>query len=328
MGCRSVGKCEGVLGHTTNPQGVVTIEGVLIKVTSRSNSGRKSTHSASETALRNTGIDDHCSALLKRSYHVLNAICRCKRLRHAGTLLAVCPTPDRCITRWNLDGAVGKVCHQLSTFGSADAAPHVTRNWHYGIVSASCLGCDTPCKAHAQPPSDPPRSHPTADRTRRRFFRWAARLNFHEGVATTFSVAVNEDGTQQFLMNPQSTYFAHQASRTDSGQWDANDSETMNRLTRLIPPLGAYFVRYIGTARTPESLFTSIQIHATVLSTLQDPRFPPVDQNRAMFFDRFAIDKEYGGLAFEEEQSAKRCSTIRSHQASTDHVPPRRHGDR
>ena len=32
-------------------------------------------------------------------------------------------------------------------------------------------------------------------------FRWAARLNMHEGVANHFSVAVSDDGTQ-FLMNP------------------------------------------------------------------------------------------------------------------------------
>ena len=38
-------------------------------------------------------------------------------------------------------------------------------------------------------------------------FRWAARLNFHEGVANHFSVAVNEDGTQ-FLMNPNQSHFS------------------------------------------------------------------------------------------------------------------------
>ena len=46
-------------------------------------------------------------------------------------------------------------------------------------------------------------------------------------------------------------------------------------------------------------------IHATILSTLEDPRLPPIDQNCAMFFNRYAIDTEYGGLAFEEE--AERC---------------------
>ena len=45
-------------------------------------------------------------------------------------------------------------------------------------------------------------------------FRWAARLNFHEGVANHFSVAVNEDGTQ-FLMNPNQSHF----SRIKASAW-------------------------------------------------------------------------------------------------------------
>ncbi len=42
-------------------------------------------------------------------------------------------------------------------------------------------------------------------------------------------------------------------------------------------------------------------IHATVLATLADPVLPPIDQNCAMFFERVAIDPDYGGLAFGEE---------------------------
>ena len=38
-------------------------------------------------------------------------------------------------------------------------------------------------------------------------FRWAARLNMHEGVANHFSVAVNDDGTK-FLMNPNQSHFS------------------------------------------------------------------------------------------------------------------------
>ncbi|GIS87748.1 MAG: hypothetical protein CM1200mP18_04580 [Gammaproteobacteria bacterium] len=38
-------------------------------------------------------------------------------------------------------------------------------------------------------------------------FRWAARFNFHEGVANHFSLAINESGTD-FLMNPNQRHFA------------------------------------------------------------------------------------------------------------------------
>ena len=38
-------------------------------------------------------------------------------------------------------------------------------------------------------------------------FRWAVKLNWHEGVANHFSLAVNDDGTQ-FLMNPNHRHFS------------------------------------------------------------------------------------------------------------------------
>ena len=38
-------------------------------------------------------------------------------------------------------------------------------------------------------------------------FRWAARLNYHEGIANHFSVAINDSGTQ-FLINPNARHFS------------------------------------------------------------------------------------------------------------------------
>ncbi len=38
-------------------------------------------------------------------------------------------------------------------------------------------------------------------------FRWAARLDLHEGVANHFSVAVSDDGGQ-FLLNPRGRHFS------------------------------------------------------------------------------------------------------------------------
>jgi len=49
-------------------------------------------------------------------------------------------------------------------------------------------------------------------------------------------------------------------------------------------------------------------IHATVLATLADSRLPPIDQNCATFFNRYVIDENYGGLAFEEE--GVRCAQL------------------
>ena len=48
--------------------------------------------------------------------------------------------------------------------------------------------------------------------------------------------------------------------------------------------------------------------HATVLASLKDSQLPPIDQNTAIFFDRYVIDEQYGGLAFEEE--GMRCAEL------------------
>ena len=134
-------------------------------------------------------------------------------------------------------------------------------------------------------------------------FRWAARLNFHEGVANHFSVAVNEAGTQ-FLMNHNQSHFSR-IKASDLILVDANDSETMNRPNAPDPTawgLHGALHRQCQHARVALHVHS---IHATILSTLRNPRLPPIDQNCAIFFNRYAIDTEYGGLAFEEE--AERC---------------------
>lgn len=134
-------------------------------------------------------------------------------------------------------------------------------------------------------------------------FRWAARLNFHEGVANHFSAAVNEDGTQ-FLMNPNQSHFSR-IKASDLILIDAMDPETMNRPDAPDPTawgLHGALHRQCPHARVALHVHS---IHATILSTLEDPRLPPLDQNCAMFFNRYATDTEYGGLAFEDE--AERC---------------------
>ena len=56
-------------------------------------------------------------------------------------------------------------------------------------------------------------------------FRWAARLNMHEGVANHFSLAINDDGTK-FLMNPNQAHFSR-IKASDMIIVDANDPETL-----------------------------------------------------------------------------------------------------
>jgi ribulose-5-phosphate 4-epimerase/fuculose-1-phosphate aldolase len=50
-------------------------------------------------------------------------------------------------------------------------------------------------------------------------------------------------------------------------------------------------------------------IYATVLATLKNPRLPPIEQNSTLFYDRVAVDSNYGGLALDEE-AERACSLL------------------
>jgi ribulose-5-phosphate 4-epimerase/fuculose-1-phosphate aldolase len=137
-------------------------------------------------------------------------------------------------------------------------------------------------------------------------FRWTARLNMHEGVANHFSLSVNDDGSQ-FLMNPNQVHFAR-VRASDLLFLDANDPETMEGPNAPDPTawgLHGTLHRLCPHARCAMHVHS---IHATVLASLADSTLYPVDQNCAMFFNRFVVDNEYGGLAFEEE--AQRCADL------------------
>ncbi len=137
-------------------------------------------------------------------------------------------------------------------------------------------------------------------------FRWTARMNMHEAVANHFSVSINEDGTR-FLMNPNQMHFSR-IKASDLIIVDANDPDTLEGPNAPDPTawgLHGGLHRHCPHARCAMHVHS---IHATVLATLQDPSLPPVDQNCAAFFNRYVVDSDYGGLAFEEE--GERCARL------------------
>ena len=135
-------------------------------------------------------------------------------------------------------------------------------------------------------------------------FRWTARLNMHEAVANHFSLAVNDDGTQ-FLMNPNQMHFSR-IKASDMLLIDANDPDTLNGPNAPDPTawgLHGAIHRHCPHARCAMHVHS---IHATVLACLADSTLPPIDQNTATFYNRYVIDDQFGGLAFEEE--GERCA--------------------
>jgi len=137
-------------------------------------------------------------------------------------------------------------------------------------------------------------------------FRWTERLNMHEAVANHFSLAVNDEGTQ-FLMNPNQVHFSR-VKASDLLLLDANDPETMQKPGAPDPSAWGLHGSVHRAVPHARCLMHVHSIHATVLACLADSNMPPIDQNTATFFNRYVIDNEFGGLAFEGEGT--RCAKM------------------
>jgi ribulose-5-phosphate 4-epimerase/fuculose-1-phosphate aldolase len=134
-------------------------------------------------------------------------------------------------------------------------------------------------------------------------FRWTARLDMHEAVANHFSLSVNDGGTR-FLINPDGRHFST-IRAGDLLLADARNDRTMER--EDAPDPTAWGLHGALHRRCPEAR-CALHVHsryATVLACLEDCTMPPIDQNCARFFNRVAVDTEYGGMALEDE--AERC---------------------
>lgn len=137
-------------------------------------------------------------------------------------------------------------------------------------------------------------------------FRWAARLDLHEGVANHFSLAVDDEGSR-FLLNPNQSHFS-MIRASDLLLLDANDPMTLEQPDA--PDATAWGLHGSLHRRCPH-VRCALHVHSTystVLASLADSTLPAIDQNAAMFFERVVIDENFGGLAFESE--GERCAKM------------------
>ena len=126
-------------------------------------------------------------------------------------------------------------------------------------------------------------------------FQWTARLNMHEAVANHFSLVL-DDKNERFLINPNQRHFSR-IKASDLLELDINDKSV---LTKPGAPDATAWGLHSSIHKYCRHAVCALHVHstyATVLACLSDSRLPPVDQNSAMFFNRFAIDEDYGGLA-------------------------------
>jgi len=137
-------------------------------------------------------------------------------------------------------------------------------------------------------------------------FQMAAKLNLNEAVANHFSLSVNDDGTQ-FLINPNQVHFSL-IKASDILLLDANDPDVLKGDNAPDPTAWGL---HGGVHRHCPHARCVMHVHSmfsTVLASLQDSRLLPIDQNTAIFYNRYVIDDSYGGLAFENE--GERCARL------------------
>jgi ribulose-5-phosphate 4-epimerase/fuculose-1-phosphate aldolase len=137
-------------------------------------------------------------------------------------------------------------------------------------------------------------------------FRWAARLDLHEGVANHFSLALDDTG-KHFLINPNQRHFSL-IKASDLLLLDADDPHVMHQANAPDPTawgLHGSIHRLCPQARCVMHVHSP---YSTALASLADSTLPPIDQNAAMFYQRHVVDDQYGGLAFTEE--GERCASL------------------
>ncbi|MDC0077469.1 class II aldolase and adducin N-terminal domain-containing protein [Deltaproteobacteria bacterium] len=136
-------------------------------------------------------------------------------------------------------------------------------------------------------------------------FRWTVRMGMHEAIANHFSITVNSDGSR-FLINPKKHFSRIKAS--DLLLLDSNDPPDFKDI--YAPDMTAWGLHGSIHRNCPHARCL-IHVHptySTVLASLADSNLQPIDQNTALFFQRYVIDEGYGGMAFEKE--GERCATL------------------
>ena len=142
-------------------------------------------------------------------------------------------------------------------------------------------------------------------------FRLAAELGWHEAVANHFSFAVDPAG-RRFLMNPRWAHFG----RVKASQLlllDADDTETMSRPDA--PDASAWCIHGHLHGALPHARCI-LHVHppyATAVAALADPDIKPIDQNTARYFNRLALDLEYGGIADNDAEGRRLVKVLGHH---------------
>ncbi len=142
-------------------------------------------------------------------------------------------------------------------------------------------------------------------------FRLAAHFDWHESVANHFSAATSPDG-KTFLLNPCWQHFST-IKASDLLRLDADDGGVMDRDNA--PDPSAWCIHGAVHAALPNArvLLHCHSPYATALCGLTDPSIKPIDQNTARYYNRVAVDLEFGGIADEAAEGIRIARAFGNH---------------
>jgi ribulose-5-phosphate 4-epimerase/fuculose-1-phosphate aldolase len=136
-------------------------------------------------------------------------------------------------------------------------------------------------------------------------FRWAARLDMHEGIANHFSYVISDDPCK-FLVNPYGIHFSGLRA-SDLIVVNAHDRDELKR-DEVDPTAWSIHGAVHRQAPKARCIMHVHSQYATALSSLRDKSMPPIDQNSARFFERIAVDNNFDGMGLGDE--AERLATV------------------
>ena len=142
-------------------------------------------------------------------------------------------------------------------------------------------------------------------------FRLAARMGWHEAGANHFSAAVSPDG-RRILINPRWRHFTNMRA-SDLLLLDIDDETVMSRPGA--PDASAWCIHSHLHESVPHARCI-LHLHppyATAVSSLADPEIKPIDQNTARYFNRIAIDRNFGGIADDVDEARRLAAAIGNH---------------
>lgn len=142
-------------------------------------------------------------------------------------------------------------------------------------------------------------------------FRLAVHFDWHESVANHFSAAISDNG-KTFLLNPRWQHFST-VRASDLLLLNTDDPDVMSR--EDAPDPSAWCIHGAIHAKVPQAhvLLHCHPPYATSLSTLKDPTLKPIDQNTARFYNRIAVDLEFGGIADDAAEGQRIASAFGNH---------------